>query len=103
MSLQHLKTLALEHPLELNWDTKNTSDELRRVEATLKEQLPDLEQLYLQLSTGQSTVHPDTPSALSYEDREQALDNTAESLVDIYSMLDGINRYNLIMELIKPH
>jgi hypothetical protein len=103
MSLHDLKILALENPFEINWDTvSNTPEsEKNKFVAELSERLPVLEQLYLRLSTGQSPVRPGTPSALSYEDMEEALVATTDELVSTYAVLDTIARYNVIMDIIK--
>lgn len=105
MSLRDLKTLALENPFEIKWDTVSDTTESERNElvAELSERLPMLEQIYLRLSTGQSTVRPGTPSAISYEDMEETLVVTTDELVSTYAVLDAIARYSAIMDIIKSH
>lgn len=107
MSLQDLQQLALKVPYayEINWEhAPDASWEAAREgssEQTLKERLAVTEQMYLRLLNGESAAAAGRPTALSEESREQLLEEIADELINTYAVMDAMNRYKLIMDIIK--
>jgi hypothetical protein len=102
MSLHDLRQLAQEMPYEIDWDAAPVPMAERRAETkVLVERLPVLEQMYLRVLNGESAAAAGRPTALSEDAQEQLLTEIANELVDTYGVLDAMNRYNLIMDVIK--
>jgi len=57
--------------------------------------------MYLRVLNGESAAAAGRPTALSEESREQLLEEIADELIDTYAVMDVMNRYKLIMDIIK--
>jgi hypothetical protein len=105
MDMQELKAEAAlaANEIEIQWDMLDNPKYRADFEATLEKAsrfVPELEGLYVKLTSGKSVLEPDTDSPLPYADIEKYTGLVEEELFNGYVLQEILNKYNMINAVI---
>jgi len=90
--------------IDINWEQLDNPTYRKDFENVLKRAqllIPDLESLYLKLSSGKSVLLPDEPTSLSFEDTEKYREIVEEELFNGYILQELYHKYESINAVMK--
>jgi hypothetical protein len=108
MTLEDIRHDALTNKdqLEIMWDKLDSNpeyeDEFKFSLETVTETIPELESIYMKLTSGKNVTFP-APyrTALSYDEIEMYTELVADELFAAYQMADLYDRYKKVKDVIK--
>ena len=90
--------------IDINWEQLDNPTYRKDFENVLKRAtllIPDLESLYLKLSSGKSVLLPDEPTSLSFEDTEKYRNIVEDELFNGYILQELYHKYESINAVMK--
>lgn len=106
MTLDTLRADAVNaaNKIELNWQALDNHEERRFFEEMTskgKAMIPELESLYLKLTSGKNVVIPEEATTLNYSDVETYTETVADELHHAYILAELHTKYTTIESIIK--
>ena len=107
MTLQEIRHIAYTHPeqIEICWDKLDEDveyqEQFEEVVTNALQMLPDLESLYIKLTSGKHVTMPDQHTTLPHDDVEMYTELVEEELFAAYQMEAMWDAYKKVINITK--
>jgi hypothetical protein len=92
------------HEIQIDWEKMEDPIYRRDFESIIEraiQLIPDLEGLYVKLTSGKSVLFPEEETSLPYDDVEKYKDLVAEELFNGYLLQELLNKYRVVNDVMN--